>query len=180
MTRVASVASFFLSRIDSILDPLLENLIAQGGTDAAVAKTVHGQVAIASAKIARQMYKDIFGGDRFVKLAGKGARTQRLLWASTGSKDPAASDTLYVQALAAPGTINTMPEKTLLAFADHGRVERALPVDGGYAEAVIEEFHREGVDDDALAKRLQREGVAAIATSWHALLTRIREKRTAP
>lgn len=81
-----------------------------------------------------------------------------------------------MQALAAPGTINTLPEKTLLAFADHGRVEQPLPPDGGYAEAVIEEFHRQGVDDDALAARLQREGVDAFATSWHALLMRIRAK----
>ena len=80
------------------------------------------------------------------------------------------------QALAAPGTINTLPEKTLLAFADHGTIGRPLTSDGGYAEAVIDEFHREGVDDDALASRLQREGVEAFAISWHALLTRIREK----
>ena len=80
----------------------------------------------------------------------------------------------------APGTINTLPEKTLLAFADHGKVGTMLPVDGGYAEAVIEEFHRENVDDNALAARLQREGVEAFATSWHALLARIGEKCAAP
>jgi len=85
-----------------------------------------------------------------------------------------------VQALAAPGTINTLPEKTLLAFADHGQVERPLPAGGGNAEAVIDEFRREGVDDDALAARLQREGVDDFATSWHGLLARIREKSAAP
>ena len=89
-------------------------------------------------------------------------------------------DTLYVQALAAPGTINTMPEKTLLAFADHGKVEHALASHGGYAEAVIEEFRREGLADDALAARLQREGVDAFANSWHALLGRLREKCAVP
>jgi transaldolase len=99
-----------------------------------------------------------------------------LLWASTGTKDPAAPDTLYVQALAAAGTIDTLPEKTLLAFADHGHVGTPLPADGGYADAVLEEFRREGVDDDALAQRLQREGVDAFAASWHALLSSIRQK----
>jgi transaldolase len=102
------------------------------------------------------------------------------LWASTGTKDPAAPDTLYVQALAAPGTINTLPEKTLLAFADHGRVELPLPPDGGDAETLIEAFRHEGGDDDALAARLQREGVDAFATSWHALLARIHEKCASP
>jgi transaldolase len=103
-----------------------------------------------------------------------------MLWASTGTKDPKAPDTLYVQALAAPDTINTLPEKTLLAFAEHGKIGKSLPADGGYSQAVIEEFRREGVDDDALALRLQREGVEAFAISWHALLTRIREKCVTP
>ena len=98
------------------------------------------------------------------------------LWASTGTKDPAEPDTYYVQALAAPGTINTLPEKTLLAFADHGQVDGPLPVDGGHAEEVIESFRGEGIDDDELAARLQREGVDAFANSWHALLLRIRQK----
>ena len=100
------------------------------------------------------------------KLAAAGARPQRLLWASTGTKDPEAPDTLYVEALAAPDTINTMPEKTLLAFADHGEVKGVLPVDGGDAEAVLAEFSADGVDDAALAAQLQREGAEAFAKSW--------------
>jgi transaldolase len=119
---------------------------------------------------------ELLSSERWQRLAAAGARPQRLLWASTGSKDPAAPDTLYVQALAAPGTINTLPEKTLLAFADHGQVEHALPRDGGYAETVIDEFWREGIDVAALAAQLQRDGVDAFANSWHALLARIREK----
>ena len=99
-----------------------------------------------------------------------------MLWASTGTKDSAAPDTLYVQALVAPDTIDTIPEKTLLAFADHGKAGAALAVDGGYSEAVLEEFRREGVDDEALAARLQHEGVQAFAKSWSALLTRIKGK----
>jgi len=121
-------------------------------------------------------HRELLLSDRWLQLAKAGARPQRLLWASTGSKDPAAPDTLYVQALAAPDTINTLPEKTLLAYADHGRFGAPLPADGGYADAVLEEFRREGVDDAALAQRLQREGVEAFATSWHAMLSRIREK----
>ena len=114
------------------------------------------------------------------RLAAAGARPQRLLWSSTGTKDAVAPDTLYVEVLIATGTINTMPEKTLLAFAEHGKVGRPLPGDAGYADAVLEEFRREGVDDAALAERLQREGVADFATSWHALLSRIREKCAPP
>jgi transaldolase len=121
-------------------------------------------------------YRDLLASPRWRKLADAGARPQRLLWASTGTKDPVAPDTLYVQALGAPDTINTIPEKTLQAFADHGQVGTALPADGGYAETVIDEFRREGVDIAALADRLQREGADAFATSWHALLARIEEK----
>ena len=113
---------------------------------------------------------------RWKRLAQAGARPQRLLWASTGTKDPQAPDTLYIDALAAPDTINTMPDKTLLAFADHGRVGAPMPVGGGYAEAVLDELRREGVDDDALAAQLQREGTEAFSTSWGALLSRIKER----
>ncbi len=107
-------------------------------------------------------------------------RPQRLLWASTGTKDPAVSDTLYVEALASAGTINTVPEKTLLALADHGQAGSTLPADGGYAQAVLQEFRREGVDDQALAARLQREGVQSFTKSWSGLMARIREKGAQP
>jgi transaldolase len=104
---------------------------------------------------------------------------QRLLWASTGAKDPEAPDTLYVEALAAPDTINTIPDKTLLAFADHGEVKGVLPVDGGDAERVIDEFRRLGVDDAALADQLQVEGAQAFDRSWHDLLDCIAAKSAA-
>ena len=161
--KVASVASIFVSRWDVAVKQ-------------EVSSPFHNRLGIAIAMRTYKAYCDLLASDRWKRLASAGAQPQRLLWASTGTKDAAAPDTLYVQALAAPGTINTLPEKTLLAFADHGKVERALPVDGGYAEAVIEEFRREGVDDDALAARLQREGVDSFATSWHALLNSIRDK----
>jgi transaldolase len=121
-------------------------------------------------------YRDMLASQRWRKLAQAGAHPQRLLWASTGTKDPGAPDTLYVEALVAPDTINTIPEKTLQAFADHGKASAALAVDGGSAEAVIGEMRRHGIDDDALAARLQREGADAFAKSWTAMLSRIEEK----
>ena len=165
--EVASVLSLFVSRWDVAVKQ-------------EISSPFHNRLGIAIAMRTYKAHCELLASRRWQRLAAAGARPQRLLWASTGTKDPAAPDTLYVQALAAPGTINTLPEKTLLAFADHGRVERSLPADGGYAEAVIEEFRREGVDDDALAARLQLEGVDAFANSWHALMTRIREKCAAP
>lgn len=161
--RVASVASLFVSRWDVAVR-------------SEIAPPFHNRLGIAMAMRAYRAHRELLASDRWQTLAAAGARPQRLLWASTGTKDPAAPDTLYVQALAAPGTINTLPEKTLLAFADHGRTGAVLPADGGYADAVLEEFRREGVDDEALAQRLQQEGVEAFATSWHAMLSRMAEK----
>ena len=161
--QVASILSLFVSRWDVAVKPQ-------------VSPPFHNRLGIAIAMRTYKAHCELLASARWRRLAAAGARPQRLLWASTGTKDPAAPDTLYVQALAAPGTINTLPDKTLLAFADHGQVGRPLPADGGDAEAVIEAFRREGVDDHALAERLQREGVDAFATSWHALLARLREK----
>ena len=161
--KVASVASLFVSRWDVAVKE-------------EIASPFHNRLGIAIAMRTYKAYRDLLASDRWQRLAAAGAAPQRLLWASTGTKDRTAPDTLYVEALAAPGTINTLPEKTLLAFADHGKVGTPLPADGGYAEAVLQEFVREGVDDDALAARLQRDGVDAFATAWHALLTRLRER----
>jgi transaldolase len=161
--RVASVASLFVSRWDVAVKE-------------EISSPFHNRLGIAMAMRTYRAHRELLASERWQELAAAGARPQRLLWASTGTQDPAAPDTLYVQALAAPGTIDTLPEKTLLAFADHGRAGTALPADGGYADAVLEEFRREGVDDEALAQRLQREGVEAFATSWHAMLSRIAQK----
>ena len=164
--RVASVASIFVSR----WDVAVKDRVSDG---------FHNRLGIAIAMRTYKAYRDLLASKRWRKLAGSGARPQRLLWASTGTKDPAAPDILYVEALAAPDTINTMPEKTLLAFADHGKVNDVLPVDEGYAEAVIAEFTREGIDDEALAADLQREGTEAFAESWSDLMTRIASKSEA-
>jgi transaldolase len=161
--KVASVLSLFVSRWDVAVQEQ-------------VAAPLHNRLGIAIAMRTYQAHCELLTSKRWQRLAAAGARPQRLLWASTGSKDPEAPDTLYVQALAAPETINTLPEKTLLAFADHGQVGAPLPADGGDAEAVIAAFRHAGVNAEALAARLQDEGVDAFTASWHALLTRIGEK----
>ena len=128
------------------------------------------RIGIAMGKRVYKSYCDLLASARWQKLAAAGAQPQRLLWASTGTKDPAAADTMYVEALAAPNTVNTLPEKTLHAFADHGRVGGELPRDGGDAEQVLGEFARAGIDAAQLAARLQQEGTQAFAKSWHDLL----------
>lgn len=162
---VESVASLFVSRWDVA--------VKEG-----ISPQFHNRLGIAIAMQTFKAYRDLLASERWQKLALAGARPQRLLWASTGTKDAAAPDTLYVTALAAPDTINTIPEKTLLAFADHGTTGAPLPADAGHAEVVLAEFRREGVDDEALAAQLQREGVEAFAVSWNALLSGIDEKRS--
>jgi len=124
-------------------------------------------------------YRDLLVSPRWKKAFDAGAQPQRLLWASTGTKDPKASDVLYVKALAAPDTINTIPEKTLLAFADHGEVGEILPVDGGDAEAVIAAFAKAGIDDEKLSADLQREGADSFVKSWKDLLDCIETKSAA-
>ena len=164
--NVASVASLFVSRWDAAI-----------GDE--VPAELNNRLGIAIAMRTYRAYVELLASRRWNKLAAAGARPQRLLWASTGTKDPAASDVLYIDALAAPDTINTMPEKTLHAFADHGSAKSRLPADGGDAESVIAEFARCGVDDTALAARLQQEGTAAFAKSWRDLLGTITEKAEA-
>ena len=162
-SKVASVASIFVSR----WDVAVKDKVSAG---------FRNRLGIAIAMRTYKAYRDLLASTRWKKLAASGARPQRLLWASTGTKDPKASDTLYLEALAAPDTINTIPENTLLAFGAHGAVDKVLPVDEGYAEAVLAEFTREGVDLEALAAELQREGIAAFAKSWNDLMYRIAEK----
>ena len=160
---VPSVASLFVSRWD----------VAVAGK---VPAALHEQLGIAIAKRTYKAYRDLLASDRWLRLLNFGARSQRLLWASTGTKDPKAPDVLYVKALAAPHTVNTMPEKTLLGLADHGEIGPMLPHDGGDAEEVLARFRQAGVDLDALAEQLQREGAAAFVKSWEDLLACVAEK----
>jgi transaldolase len=159
LKRVASVASFFVSRIDSLVDPLLEQLVEQGGDAADLAKEAHGQVAVASAKMAYQAYKGLFGGDRFRTLAAAGARVQRLLWASTGTKNSSYSDVKYVEALIGPDTVNTVPVETLDAYRDHGQPEARLEEGIEAARAALARLPELGIDLDTVAQQLEDEGV---------------------
>jgi len=161
---VASVASLFVSRWD----------VAVSGK---VPAELTNRLGIAIAQRAYRAYLELLASPRFQRAANAGARAQRLLWASTGTKDPKASDILYVKALAAPFTVDTMPEGTLKAFADHGEVGGALAPDGGDCETVLSSFAKAGVDVDVLAARLQEEGAASFVKSWNDLMTCIESKR---
>jgi len=177
--ELRSVASFFVSRVDARADRAIDELLAgaPGKTTRAGLEGLKGTLGVANAQLAYRRFSEISSSERWHRLAERGANPQRLLWASTSTKDPDAPDTLYVEALAAPDTVNTMPEKTLTAFADHGRAERVMPPDGGDAEALLAAFRRAGVDDQALAARLQREGAASFDKSWKDLLDRVATKR---
>jgi len=161
--KVASVASVFISRWDAAIRYKVPPALCN-------------RLGIAIAKRTFKAYCELLAAPRWQKLALAGARPQRLLWASTGTKDPAASNTLYLEALAAPNTINTIPEKTLLAFVDHGVVSSTMPQDGGDAEALIAEFARAGVDNAVLASKLQREGAQSFTQSWRDLMSCIESK----
>lgn len=160
---VASVASLFVSRWDKAI------------ADKAPAE-LRNHLGIAIGQRTYRTYRELLASDRWNQLALAGARPQRLLWASTGAKDPAAPDTLYVTALAAPDTINTIPEKTLRAFADHGELRGVMAKDGGDAEVVLAQFAKAGIDIDALARQLQQEGAQAFVKSWQELMQRIDDK----
>jgi transaldolase len=160
---VPSVASIFVSRWDvAIADQVPQKL--------------RNRLGIAVATHAYRAYRELLDSERWQRLANEGARPQRLLFASTGTKDPDASETLYVEALAAPFTINTMPDKTLLAFAEHGEMGDPLPSDGGDSEELLGEFEAAGVSVAELASRLQREGAKTFDASWSELLQSIDEK----
>lgn len=164
--KVASVASLFVSRWDVAVKDR-------------VPPELRNRLGIAIAKRTYKAYRELLASPRWRKLQSAGAPQQRLLWASTGTKDPEASDILYIKALAASDTINTIPEKTLHAFADHGEVKGVLPADGGDAEEALAEFTRTGVDDVALAAQLQCEGTTAFDKSWKDLMDCIESKSDA-
>jgi transaldolase len=157
---VGSVASLFVSRWDkAVMGEVPDEL--------------RDRLGIAIGKRAYRAYRELLDSERWQRLENAGARPQRLLWASTGTKDPEASDVLYIEGLASPFTVNTMPEPTLHAFADHGEVGEPLPADGGDAEQVLAEFDAAGIDVEALAARLQEEGKQAFVDSWNELLKTI-------
>ena len=170
LDRVASVASFFLSRIDVLIDPQLERLIKQGGEIGELAKQVHGQVAIASAKIAYQMYTEIFSSASFGALEQRGARPQRLLWASTGTKNPEYSDVKYIEPLIAPETINTVPVETFNAYKDHGNPRLTLHEGLDKAYTILEQLLKAGIDINQVTQQLEDEGVNKFNAPFDKLL----------
>jgi transaldolase len=174
--RVASVASFFLSRIDVLIDPLLEKQARLGGAPAQAAGQLKGQVAIASAKLAYQNFESIFSKDRFFQLARQGAWSQRLLWASTSTKNPAYSDVKYVEALIGPDTVNTVPPETLEAYRNHGRPAVRLPHGMAEARAVFDQLPGFNIDIDSVTQQLEDEGVQKFATSYDKVLLALEEK----
>ena len=178
--HLASVASFFVSRIDALVDPLLEKLIAQGSKEVDLAKRARGQVAIASAKMAYQIYKEIFGSDRFRKLAARGARAQRLLWASTSTKNPDYSDVKYVEALIGPDTVDTAPLETLGAYRDHGEPEARLEQGVEEARRVLERLPELGIDIDKVTRQLEDEGVAKFNKPFDKLMEALTQKSPQP
>ena len=160
---VGSVASIFVSRWDVAVEDRVPPRLAN-------------RLGIAMAQRAYGTYRDLLSSDRFQRAANAGARAQRLLWASTSTKDPDASDVLYVEALAAPFTVNTLRESTLKAFHDHGEVGETLPRNGGNCESVLAEFAKEGIDIDALASQLQEEGASSFTKSWNDLIDCVESK----
>jgi transaldolase len=176
---IESVASFFVSRVDTEIDHRLDVIAKESGDAARVetAKRLRGEAAIANARLAYEAYERVFSTDRWKALEAKGAKRQRPLWASTGVKDPAYDDTRYVVELVAPGTVNTMPEPTLDAVADHGRVRGATGAQGyDEARAVLADLAEIGVEYDEVVDALEREGVEKFDASWAQLTEQVRRE----
>jgi transaldolase len=159
-----------LSRIDVLVDPLLEKFIVKGGKETELAKMLHGQIAIASAKVAYQVYKQIFNSVRFKKLADKGAFTQRLLWASTSTKNPAYSDVKYIDSLIGKDTVNTVPLETLDDYRDHGKPKNRIEEEVVKAQWMLDQLPELGINIDNLTQQLENEGVEKFSISFDKLM----------
>jgi transaldolase/glucose-6-phosphate isomerase len=179
LDRVASVASFFLSRIDVLIDPILEKSRVAGGSTAETAAPLQGEAAIASAKVAYQIYQELFGSERFQKLSRLGAHSQRLLWASTSTKNPEYSDVKYVEPLIGPATVNTLPLETLTAYREHGKPASRLEEAPQEAYRVLEGLQQAGIDLDAITQELEDEGVKKFSQAFEKLMSALREKQSA-
>jgi transaldolase len=179
LKQVASVASFFLSRIDTLIDPVLERIMKTDSPQAAIAARLHGQIALASAKVAYEMYNEIFSSDRFTNLANSGARTQRLLWASTSTKNPTYKDTKYMEALIGPDTINTVPIETLNAYREHGDPEQTLDQEIHKAYHSLNKLVSVGIDLETVTQQLEDEGVEKFVVALDQLMASLKEKEAA-
>jgi transaldolase len=176
INQVTSVASFFLSRIDTLVDPQLEEIIPLDSQTKIAAKEAHGEVAISSAKAAYQIYKEIFGSPRFKKLERKGARVQRLLWASTSNKNPEYSDVKYVEALIGKNTVNTVPPQTIDAYRDHGDPKLRLSLDIEKANRVLASLSKLGIDLDLVTQQLENEAVSKFNEPFDQLMETLTKK----
>lgn len=174
--RVASVASFFVSRVDTAADKAIDEKIAAGNADL---QDLKGKVAVANAQLAYKTFEEIFGSHEFKALAEKGAGVQRPLWASTGTKNPEYSDVLYVETLIGPHTVNTMPLQTIEAFLDHGKVERTVDKSYEEAERVLARLAEAGISIDAITSKLEDEGIDSFVASYDDLLAGVAEKEAA-
>jgi transaldolase len=179
LQHMASVASFFLSRIDVLVDPMLEKIAAAGGRDAEQATSIKGQIAIACAKIASEIHKEIFSSERFRSLASHGAHSPRLLWASTSTKNPEYSDIKYIEPLIGPDTINTMPLETIDAYRDHGNPAPRLDEGIHEAHRLLKVLSGLGIDIDAVTRQLEDEGVNKFIKPYDKLINTLKEKRVA-
>jgi transaldolase len=176
LKQITSVASFFLSRFDVLVDPILEKKIKDGGLDSPTARLLHGQVAILCAKVAYQIYKPIFDSARFKKLADNGARVQRLLWASTGTKNPSYSDTKYVEPIIGPQTINTMPMETLEAYGNHGEPASRLEENAAQAKHLLSRLTEVGIKIDDVTRQLEEEGIDKFIKPYDSLIESLKKK----
>jgi transaldolase len=176
LARIASVASFFVSRVDSSVDAELEKIVDAGGPNAEKAKTLMGRAAIDNAKLAYDRFSKVFSGERWERLASQGARVQRPLWASTSTKNPAYRDVVYIEALIGPDTVNTIPRATLDAFADHGEVRRTVDTDVDAAHAELATLKELGIDLERVTNQLLVEGVEKFSKAYNQMLTAVGEK----
>lgn len=176
LDHVASVASFFVSRLDSKVDALLEEMMSLGSAKPARAEALRGKIAIANAKLAYAQYKGAFGSERFAALQQHGARVQRPLWASTSTKNPTYPDTYYVDNLIGPQTVNTLPPQTLDAFRDHGKAELTLERDLADARGQIEALASIGISMQTVTDELEQEGVEKFAASYASVVKTVAER----
>jgi transaldolase len=179
LRHVASVASFFVSRVDTLIDPQLEERVEEGGPDAALAEARLGTAAIDNAKLAYEAWLELFSGPRWEALESKGARPQRCLWASTSTKNPHYRDVLYSEELIGRDTVNTMPLSSVEAFADHGIVRGQTILENlDRAQRLWSDLIRVGIDEEEVGEQLEQEGVEKFAASYQAMLDTIETKRT--
>ncbi|MGI8484743.1 MAG: transaldolase [Thermomicrobiales bacterium] len=179
INRLASVASFFVSRVDTLADKKIDAKLASGSTAAMGLEKLKGKVAVANAQLAYEKFQELFGSDQFKKVEAVGAQVQRPLWASTGTKNKAYSDVLYVDTLIGPHTVNTMPVATMEAFLDHGSVKRTVDADYEAAHGVFDDMEAAGISIDEITRQLEDEGIDTFVKSYDDLLEGVEAKRGA-